>query len=198
MRYAIALALLVFLATACTNDVDSPGTTVTPTSAPAVTASPIRDEASPCSDYDFPEPTLLIDDVPVSANREAIAWSDPTGGCGINAHPFDTVYPAIAIGVPFGTTVAVSFDTQPATVRVSVWPIDISQLDIEYAGNSIGVRNGFDFRAASLIDLNTDPVLYQELDLTSLPPGDTILEIGATFPQGSISWNFRLLLGTSR
>jgi hypothetical protein len=124
----------------------------------------------------------------IPALRLSVNWNDSSGGCAIDAHPFDTlILPAATAPVPDESAVSLAFTRQPTTSDGFAWAIDVTALGDDYqiltdhpdlaeVGNYSAMRQ-------SATSLKLDPVLVQNLDLTRLPPGDTVIEIGASWPE---------------
>lgn len=49
-------------------------------------------------------------------------------------------------------------------------------------------------RRDSRVSLNVQPTATQPLDLTALPPGDTIIQVSASWTEGTIDVIFRALI----
>jgi hypothetical protein len=131
----------------------------------------------------------------ISAHREAINWNDPIAGCAIAAHPFGTlILPATAVPISARARLNLNFTRTPTTITASAWPIDIDQLTPDYQGDIVEVANYVQMRQESLVSLDVQPTAAQKLVLTDLTPGDTIIEIRASWPEGDIDFIFRLLL----
>lgn len=196
MRYLPLLGLpLLLLALSCNDNAPPTATTANASFSPTPSPAPTKDKGIACDDIDFPTASLVVDGVSVPAHREAIDWNDPAAGCAINAHPFDTlILPATAIPIPTGATPNLNLTRTPTTISASAWTIDIDQLTSDYQDETVEVANYAEMRRDSRVSLNVQPTATQPLDLTALPPGDTIIQVSASWTEGTIDVIFRALI----
>ena len=186
MSRSVWLIVLVLSLGACADAADTPAVERTSPATPAV-----KDEAFNSCDALDEAPTAVlsyIDEHQADA-RVAVNWT--SDDCAINSHPFDTLpLPDFAVQVPLGESSKLTFSAKPDTVSGYAWLPDFSLAE-EPSGRKVEVPlDGL--RSTTRIDLALDPVASQQLDLTSLAPGDYAIEVFAVWHNGSSGFAFHV------
>lgn len=121
--------------------------------------------------------------------RIAINWQSQD--CGINGHPFFALpLPDTVLQVPFGASPELTFSAEPDAVSGYAWRPDFGLAE-EPSDGKVEVPLD-DLRGSTRTDLAFGPVASQQLDLTSLPPGDYAIEVFASWDDGSSGFAFRV------
>jgi hypothetical protein len=193
---AVGSALLIFAAAllaACGGD-RSGGTAATPTlSATATSVSAKSDECI----ADVPSAALRSGALTQDGARTTIHWQG--ADCYTEGHPIDTValldtvaLPAQPLIASAGAPLDLAFSRTPLSASAFAWQPDFATAQ---PGLYDDVVVPFAFnarRSATNVELAIEPAATQQLSLDALPPGDYALEISATWPEGSLTFIFRV------
>ena len=180
-----SLWLILFLLSlgACTSAANAPA--IDPTVTPTIT---VKDETlGGCQA--LPGAVLSYGDGQQANARVTINWQ--SDDCVINGHPFFTLpLPEMALQVPQGANVQLAFSVKPEGVWGYAWRPDFRAAE-EPAFDRIEVPLD-DLRGSTRVDIEFEQAASQQVDLSTLDPGDYAIEVFAAWDDGSSGFAFHV------
>lgn len=189
------VALLVFLAVLGAACSDGAGeTNPTPPTNPSPTLSATATSVSAKSDEciaDAPTAALRSDVATQDGARTTIQWQGVD--CYAQGHPIDSVaLPATPLIASAGAPLDLAFSRTPLSASAFAWQPDFATAQPGLYDDVV-VPFAFNARRSDTnVELAIEPAATQQLPLDALPPGDYALEISATWPEGSLTFIFRV------
>ena len=186
--FALALAVIAF---ACGDDKSTSPSTPTPS--PLLTALATQATKQITCEADLPVATLSYGEQVQRNTRIAVDWVSPSHGCAVNGHPFEMIaVPQEPLRVAQGERPVLTFDPAPSSASGYAWQPDFSMATVLVAGTiEVSVD---DWLRAPRFDLVLQPAASQELVLDQLSPGDYVLQLDGSWPEGTSSSVFRVLI----
>ena len=186
-RSFVLIVVLLSLA-ACTSAANAPAVDPTATTTPFAKDSS-RSGCQTSDDVPAPSAVLSYGSQQQADARTSLNWRSED--CSGNFHPSFTVsLPGTGLEVPLGASPELSFSAEPEAVSGYAWQPDFSLAE-EPSDGKVEVPLD-DLRGSTRTDLAFGPVASQQLDLTSLPPGDYAIEVFASWDDGSSGFAFRV------
>ncbi len=186
-RSFLLIVVLLSLA-ACTSAANAPAVDPTATTTPSAKDS----SRSGCQTWDaVPAPNAAFTHGEQWQGDARVAVNWQSEDCAISSHPIATLpLPEFAVQVPLGASAQLTFSAKPDTVSGYAWRPDFSSAEEPSARKVEVPLDGL--RGSTRIDLALEAVASQEVDLTSLPPGDYAIEVSAEWENGSSGFAFRV------
>lgn len=181
------IAVLLFLG-ACTSAANAPAVDLTTTTTPSARDSS-RSGCQTSDDVPVPGAVLSYGDQRQDDAMVSVNWR--SDDCAANFHPSVTVPLAgTALEVPLGASPELTLSAEPNSVSGYAWRPDFSLAEELLDGKVEAPMD--DLRSSTRTDLSFEPVVSQQLDLSSLAPGEYAIEVFADWEDGSAGWAFHV------
>lgn len=158
---------------------------------PTVTLTPTPDRRLEQVCPDLPEASLSYAEQLLAGPWVALNWN--SGTCVISSHPTtaERGVSAAALQLPTGVHPELTFSVAPVAANASIWKLPLENATPVDGGL---VFSADDFYAVAAESVELEAVRKQLLELPPVEAGDYVVQVGAEWEGGSMSFQFHIII----